>query len=321
MCYRLSRYLGGVVGVNLRNVDLNLLVALDALLTEQNVSRAGKRLGLSQSAMSGSLARLRKLFDDPLLVRVGRELTLTPAAQALVTPIRDILNRIEQTVERRPEFDPATAARTFSVSASDYATLLLLGPFLRALAAEAPGVTLHLLPRTNDARQLLRTGEVDLVIEPHELLGDAEFPCQPLFSDRWLCAVDTRNPHVPARGISREEYLRLPHLVYSIGSDRQLNIADQYLAQQGIQRRIEATVESFLLVPFLIQGTPLVTLVLERAMRRLAPAAGVRVMESPIALPGVHENVYWHPSHTTDPGHRWLRDRLRAAAAELERDG
>lgn len=303
--------------MNLRNVDLNLLVALDALLAEQNVSRAGKRLGLSQSAMSGSLARLRKLFDDPLLVRVGRELTLTSTAQGLVTPIRDILNRIEQTVEQRPEFDPATASRTFSVSASDYATLLLLGPFLRALASEAPGVTLHLLPRTNDARRLLRTGEVDLVIEPYELLGGDEFPCQPLFSDRWLCAVDAGNPHVPARGISREEYLQLPHLVYGIGSDRQLNIADRYLVQQGIHRRIEVTVESFLLVPFLIQGTPLVTLVLEQAIRRLAPAAGVRVMECPIALPGVHENVYWHPSHTIDPGHRWLRNRLQSAAAEL----
>lgn len=303
--------------MNLRNIDLNLLVALDALLAEHNVSRAGRRLGLSQSAMSGSLARLRKLFGDPLLVRVGRDLTLTPVAQGLVAPVRDILHRIEQTIEQRPEFDPATASRTFSVSASDYATLLLLGPFLRELAAAAPGVTLHLLPRTNDARQLLRAGEVDLVIEPYELLGGDEFPCRSLFTDRWLCAVDADNPHVPNQGISREEYLRLSHLVYSIGADRQLNIADQYLARQGVHRRIEATVESFLLVPFLIQGTPLATLVLERAIRRLAPGVGVRILEPPMELPAVHETMYWNPRHTDDPGHRWLRERLLAAAAEL----
>ena len=303
--------------MNLRNVDLNLLVALDALLAERSVSRAGQRIGLSQPAMSGALARLRKLFGDPLLVRVGRDLALTQNAEDLVVPVREILTRIEQTIQQRPGFVPATDSRTFSISASDYATLILLVPFLRALAVDAPGVTINLLPRSSNARRLLHTDQADLVIEPRELLGETDFPSRHLFGDRWLCAVDADNPHVPTSRITWEQYLELPHLVYSIGADQQLNLADRHLEHLGVRRRIEITVESFLLVPFLLQGTGLASLVLERAARRLTVATNIRTLEPPLSLPDISEAMYWHPRHTTDPGHRWLRERLQIAATAL----
>jgi DNA-binding transcriptional LysR family regulator len=304
--------------MNLRNVDLNLLVALDALLAERNVSRAGRRLGLSQPATSSSLARLRKMLGDPLLVRQGREFTLTAEAERLVQPVREILNLVERTIEQRPQFDPSTDKRTFSISASDYATLVLLSPFVRAAAAEAPGVTIHVLPRSRDPRRLLDADEADLVIEPRELLGDTNLPSHPLLSDQWLCAIDAANPAGSAQQITLDAYLRLPHLVYSIGPDRQLNLADQHLAQLGTPRRIEFTVESFLLVPFLIRGTCLASLVLERAARQLAAAAtDIRLLPPPVSLPDIHEMMYWHPRHTTDPAHRWLRERLLACASDL----
>ncbi|HEY9389188.1 MAG TPA: LysR family transcriptional regulator [Mycobacteriales bacterium] len=303
--------------MNLRNVDLNLLVALDALLAERSVSRAGQRIGLSQPAMSGALGRLRKLFGDPLLVRVGRDLELTRNAEDLVVPVREILTRIEQTIQTRPAFVPANDSRAFSISASDYATLVLLVPFLRALAVEAPGVTINILPRSSDARRLLHTDQADLVIEPRELLGQTEFPSRHLFGDRWLCAVDADNPHVPVSRITWEQYLALPHLIYSIGADRRLNLADQHLEALGVRRRIEITVESFLLVPFLLQGTPLASLVLERVARRLTGATNLRTLEPPLALPDINETMYWHPRHTTDPAHRWLRERLHTAATAL----
>jgi LysR family transcriptional regulator, nod-box dependent transcriptional activator len=118
-----------------------------------------------------------------------------------------------------------------------------------------------------------------------------------------------------------KQYLQLPHLVYSIGTDRQLNLADQQVGQLGVRRRIEVTVESFLLVPFLLEGTLMVSLILERAARRLAGITSVRTLKPPLSLPDIHEALYWHPRHTSDPGHRWLRERLAAIASELHPRG
>ncbi len=303
--------------MNLRNVDLNLLVALDALLAERNVSRAGRRIGLSQSATSAALARLRLVFRDPLLTRSGRNLVLTQSAEELIVPIRQILDRIEQTISERPQFNPRTDTRSFSISASDYATLVLLVPFVRRLVVEAPNVTIHILPRFRDAALVLRTGQADMVIEPRELFADAKFASEPLFSDRWLCAVDARNPYIRKSRLTLKQYLQLPHLVYSIGADRQLNLADQYVGRLRVRRQIEVSVESFLLVPFLLEDTPMVSLMLERAALRLAGMTNVRTLAPPIKLPDIHEALFWHPRHTTDPGHRWLRERLRAIASEL----
>src|SRR5258708_9317990 len=304
--------------MNLRSVDLNLLVVLDALLSERNVSRAGQRIGLSQSAMSAALARLREVFKDPLLVRVGRELGLTRNAEELIVPLRETLSRIEQTWLQKPGFDPKTNSRTFSIGASDYAGLVLLAPFVRAIAVEAPNVTVHILPRSRDPARILQTDQADIVIEPSELFGETDFPSSPLLSDRWLCAIDEANPHVSEEVMTQEQFLQLPHLVYGIGPDRQLSFADQHLAQMGIQRRIDVTVESFLLVPFFIQGTQLVSLVLERPAQRLPATTHTRTLKPPFALPDIHETMYWHSRHTTDSGHQWLRERLKAVAADLK---
>jgi LysR family transcriptional regulator, nod-box dependent transcriptional activator len=307
--------------LNLRNVDLNLLVVLDALLAERNVSKAARRIGLSQSAMSAALGRLRVVFRDPLLVRSGRNLALTQGAEELIIPVREILSRVEQTISERPQFNPGTASRSFSISASDYATLVLLVPFVRRLLVEAPNVTIHILPRFRDVAQVLKTDQADMVIEPRELFADIRFPSQVLFGDRWLCAVDAKNPHVPNNRLTMKQYMQLPHLVYSIGTDRQLNLADQHVGQLGLRRRIDVTVESFLLVPFLLEGTSMVSLILERAARRLAGMTRVRTLNPPLLLPDIHEALYWHPRHTSDPGHRWLRERLAVIASELHSRG
>ncbi len=271
--------------------------------------------------MSAALSRLRELFRDPILVRVGRELALTRNATDLIGPIRETLRQIEQTLLQRPAFDPKTDSRTFSISASDYAGLVLLTHFVRTIAAEAPNVTVHLLPRSRQAARLIEADQVDIIIEPSELFGETEFPSSPLIADRWLCAVDSKNPFVRKKAMTQKQFLELPHLVYGIGTDRQLNLADQHLARLGVKRRIDVTVESFLLVPFLLQGTQLVSLVLERAAKRLAQTTQIKTLELPFELPDIHERMYWHPRHTTDSGHRWLRERLRTVAADLDKVG
>ena len=271
--------------MNLRGVDLNMLVVLEALLREKSVSRAGELVGLSQSATSAALSRLRDLFHDPLLVRVGRQLALTQNAENLVEPLRDALSKVQQTLMQQGGFDPLLDARTFTISASDYAVLVLLGPLIKRLETEAPQITLHLVPRSRDTEKMLHDDLVDVVIEPSELLPDSDFPSEPLLSDRWLCAADCRNKAVGGAGkVSMDAFLRSSHLAYGIGPDRRPNLADQHLAREGISR----------------------------------PAPGIIGAEPAMLLPDIHERMFWHPRHTSNLAHCWLRDCLRKTAAEIQ---
>ncbi|MFC4949227.1 MFS transporter [Pseudonocardia sp. GCM10023141] len=302
---------------DLRSVDLNLLVDLDALLATRSVSVAARRLNLSQSAMSGSLARLRKLFDDPLMVRNGRALTLTARAEDLVEPVREVLRGIDAVLAGPERFVPATAGRSFSISASDYATATLLAPLIRTLSVEAPHVTVNVRPRSDDVHALLRDDRVDLAIEPQETLGPSSLPSAALFRDRWLCVLDAAMHEGVARdGLDLDRYLSLPHLVYSIGQDMQLNLADRHLMALGLARRVELTIESFLLVPLMVRGTSLVSLILERTAT-LLPMDGLLLVEPPIPVPDINETMYWNPRHSADPAHQWLRAMVLATAGRV----
>ena len=303
--------------MNLAGVDLNLLVSLEALLAERSVTRAADRVGLSQPGMSKTLARLRKLFDDPLLVREGPGLVPTPRAESLRQPVQEALSLIRHALDDRPGFDPASDHATFTVSCSDYSLLMLIGPLVRRLAAAAPGLTIQVLPRVPDAVRLLRDGEADLVIEPVEIMPDVTLPRMRLFADRWLCCVWEGTAAVGDR-MTLETYLRLGHVVYSGLRGHPVALPDTYLAEAKVPRRIEFTVESFLLAPFLVQGTDLVTLVPERAAAHLRRTAAVRFLEPPLRLPPITEMLWWNPRHTVDPAHAWLRARISEIAAELD---
>ena len=303
--------------MNLAGVDLNLLVSLEALLAERSVTRAADRVGLSQPGMSNTLARLRKLFDDPLLVREGLGLVPTPRAESLRQPLQEALSLIRHALDDRPGFDPARDHATFTVSCSDYSLLMLIGPLVRRLAAAAPGLTIQVLPRAPDAVRLLRDGEADLVIEPVEIMPDAALPKMRLFADRWLCCVWEGTAEVGDR-MTIETYLRLGHLVYSAVRGHPVSLVDTYLARAKVPRRIEFTVESFLLAPFLLQGTDLVAVVPERAAGHLRRTADVRFLEPPLHLPGITEMLWWNPRQTMDPAHVWLRERIAEIAVELD---
>jgi LysR family transcriptional regulator, nod-box dependent transcriptional activator len=303
--------------MDLTGVDLNLLVAFDALMDERSVTRAASRLSLSQPGMSNTLARLRKLFDDPLLVREGLALVPTPRADALRQPVSDALAIITEALGQRTGFDPAQDRATWTVSCSDYSLLMLIGPLVRRLAAEAPGVTIRVLPRAPDPVRLLRDATADLVIEPAEIMPEAQLASQRLFADRWLCCVWAGNSAV-GDPLTLDAYLRLGHLVYSMGRGQPASIVDQYLEQSRLPRRIEFTVESFLLAPFLLEGTDLVTVVPERAVPHLRRTADIRLLEPPVPLPAITEMLWWHPRHTATPAHAWIRARIAEIAAEFD---
>jgi LysR family transcriptional regulator, nod-box dependent transcriptional activator len=301
--------------MNLGGLDLNLLVALDALLDERSVTRAAARVGLSQPGMSNALARLRRLLGDPLLVRDGAVLVPTARAQALAGPVREALELIRGAIDTPASFDPARDRRTFRLSCSDYSVLMLIGPLVRALAADAPGVMVEVLPRLADAARALVSGDVDVVIEPPEIMGDVDLDSLRLWEDHWACCVWEGNTRVGKR-MTAERYTALGHLIYSMGSaGHPVALPDLHLARVGVPRRIEVSVESFLLAPFLLQGTDLVTLIPKRAEAFLRRTGDIRVLESPIELPALTETLWWHPRATADPAHAWLRARISEVAA------
>jgi DNA-binding transcriptional LysR family regulator len=294
--------------MNLAQLDLNLLVALDALLRERNVTRAGETVGLSQPAMSSALARLRRLFNDELLVRVGREYYLTSLATGLEEPLANILLAIEQTVATRPTFDPASDHRVFTIAASDYATFLLIQPLMRHVASEAPGVSIQVLPLEPHSRSSLEAGDIDLLILPSSVGPD--MPSTLLFADRYVCVVSQDHEAV-STSISLEQYLALPGITYGRGVTAIESTGDRSIHHDALSQHLRLTVESFFLMPFLVVGTPLVALVHERLARRLTSAADIRIVEPLFETAAVSETMYWHPRHTSDPAHRWLRDMLK----------
>ncbi|WP_205739577.1 LysR family transcriptional regulator [Georgenia sp. SYP-B2076] len=304
----------------LANVDLNVLVALDALLAERSVTRAAERLMIGQSAMSSTLARLRRLFDDPLLVRQGRVLVPTPLAESLAAPVREALSIVESVLAVRTDFDPTTDQRTFTISASDYIALVLLRPLLERLNEEAPNVRVNILPiNPVGFTDALRRNETDLLILPRELLGaDVGYPHKTLFADRYLVAVDRDHPEV-GDVITVEQFSALPYLAYRAGA--LIGLPETQLDQQQIPRNLQVTAQSFVVAPFLLRGTGLIMLIHERLGRLLAEQARLRLLDPPMPLVALQEVMVWTSRHTADVGHQWLRGRLLELAAEVTAGG
>jgi LysR family transcriptional regulator, nod-box dependent transcriptional activator len=300
--------------MDIRQVNLNLLVALNALLAHRNVTRAALEVGLTQSAMSGELRRLRALFHDELLVRSGREYLLTPLATDLVEPVADLILSIEQTLSRRLSFDPATDERSFSIAMSDYTMMVLIEPLLQRICRSAPGICLHVHPlESADLSTMLRPGGMDLVItvQPEP---ESDICHVPLFSDRYVCVVSADHPHV-GDSMPLELFQRLPRLQWGLGTVLISSTAEQHLKQLG--GRVQLTTESFALAPFLLRNTDLVAVLQERLARRLASAAGVKVFPLPLVVPDLTEVMYWSPVAETDPGHSWLRTTISEIAQGL----
>ena len=300
--------------MNLAKYDLNLLVALDALLTEKNVTHAGDRVGLSQSAMSGVLSRLRHMFKDELLVRVGRHMELTPRAQELVEPLRECIRGVEDLISTRMTFEPLSEQRIFTIAASDYSSFMLLSPLIVKLAELAPGIAIRVVQLDPSKIDELSEDVIDFLIMPSEV--PANFPSQMLFEDRWVCAVCAHNPDIGPH-LTEKQYLALPHLIYSASGQEGIGIGDSYLSSIGARRHVGASVQSFLLAPFVISGTRMVTLLHKKLAERLSSCVSIRLIEPPFDLPAIHESIFWNPRHTSDPAHVWMRSLIVEVASKL----
>ena len=299
--------------MNLQRFDLNLLVALDALLTEKNVTRAGRRMNLSQSAMSGALARLRGFFQDELLVAVGRSMVLTPLADDLVQPLRDVLLQVHGTITTKTRFDPASSKRHFSIAVSDYVTSVLMIDLLRHVKAEAPTITFELRPIGQPAGEDLERGDLDFLIAPEEYLAPVH-PAELLFQDTHTCVAWAKNPHVGS-SISLDQYLQLGHVIVRVGEAA--NHDERVLRRLNHRRLVEVVTPTFDLAPQLVVGTHRIATVPTRLACKYAKFLPLKLLSLPVDISPIHEKLQWHRAHSQDPANTWLRTQLKEAVARV----
>jgi DNA-binding transcriptional LysR family regulator len=300
--------------MNLNAIDVNLLVTLDVLLREESVTEAAKVLGLSQSAVSHALSRLRDLFDDELLVRSGRSMVRTGRGEELMGPLRQALGQLEAVVSAGGEFEPDTSEAEFRIGANDYGQFVLLPPLIEALQAEAPRVNLRVRELGSEPpTRRLAHGDLDVALT----LGLPEHVSPSLYR-RDLFKIDlvslVREGH-PKVGKTMELdcYCELPHILVSpLGDDE--GVVDMTLRRMGRRRRVALVVPHFMIAPHLVATTDMILTTSRSVAESYAKFLPIRLLEPPLELERGTLSMVWHPRSHGDEGHRWLRRRIRAVA-------
>ena len=300
----------GVEPTRLSGLNLNALVALDALLAERNVTRAAKRVGITQPAMSQALARLRELFDDALLVRKGRAMVLTPRAEAMLIPLSDALLSVERALQLGMGFDAATSTRIFKIALTDLGVTMVLPSVLKVVAKAAPGVRIQVEPLSGGGlSDKLSSGEVDLVIAVY--LGSAGgLRSELLLEEDYLSLV--RRGHALARRkrLRIADYEAHGHVAYTpVGFvPRPMSIAAPGVASAA---GIRVSVPYLLALPDVVRRTDLVATVPRSLLSAPIDFEGIVTVAAPPELPAVEHRQWWHPRFDQDPGHQWLREHVR----------
>lgn len=302
--------------MSLTRLDLNLLVALDALLQERSVSRAAERMGLSQPAVSAQLGKLRRHFDDDLLVRVGNSYRLSPLAAHLRERVRVAVSGVERVFAAEPHFTPATTTREFSMVVSDYG-MAVLGPAVAGLlAAEAPTARIRFIdnpPQVIDSvRQTLTN--IDGVVLPRGFVTD--MPHHELYRDEWVCLVSVDNQEV-GDTLTVRQLQTLPWVITYHGHPPTSTLAARRMRMLGIEPRVQVVTETFLGVPRLVSGSNRVALLPRRLTERIPAQLGVRALPSPFDGGPLIEVLSWHPMYDDDPEHQYFRDVVVRAAGEI----
>lgn len=291
--------------MHFKGLDLNLLVALDALLMEKSISRAAERLNLSQSGMSGALSRLRQYFQDDLLVQSGRKMMPTSLANSLAVSIREVLANVERTVISQHRFDPSSAKRTLRIMTSDYVSTVLLPNLSRRMQNEAPSIALEIFPLMEDPVAALELGRVDILISPKQYLSLGH-PVDHLFEDYHVCIADAANETV--RGdMTIERFLSLEMVTLRFGQARQTATDGPLLEQYGRTGPIAVVAPNFSAIPYFLIGTKRISLVLSRLASHFASLFPLQVLPCPIEVPSLTEGLQWHARSANDPVLKWFR--------------
>jgi DNA-binding transcriptional LysR family regulator len=317
-----NRYLEFASSVEMMNpaaVDLNLLVAFEALMAERNVTRAGRRVGLGQPAMSAALSRLRLIFKDELLVRVpGAPMRPTPKGASLCRPVSEVLARVRQVFDAETEFDPSAARAVFRIATSDHPGTLVLPRFLEVLAREAPGIDVRMFALDKrHAFDLVDRNEIDLVIGSFRNIPK-RIRRQRLYTDGYVCIARRGNPHLGRRGrMTLDAYAAAPHVLVTLAADDR-GVVDEVLAKHDLRRRVALTVADFHLVPRIVERTDMLGHLPRRIATELTRAFDLVVLEPPLPLPPWNVDVFWGGVSDAEPGAKWFRERLFDIGREIE---
>jgi DNA-binding transcriptional LysR family regulator len=305
--------------LELRNFDLNLLVAFDLLMQEQNVSRAAERMFISQSAMSHILQRLRQQLDDPLLVKTPSGMKPTDRALAMIDPVRAVLRDVKRLISTREEFDPAKSLRRFVIAATDYLDLLMIPALVERIAQYAPGVDIH-VKRTETLfpEEELENNDLDIVLGFETVLKPpGQMIVEKLFDDRMTCLVRKNYPKNRGGRLTLNEFISMKHMLISRTGTR-IGLVDEWLAENGLERRIALIVPHFLSAPFIVAKTDMVLSLPERIAKQFVSLAPLRILPIPIDLPTYDLVMVWHPLRKNDLAHRWLREQILAVCLTLD---
>lgn len=286
-------------------LDLNLLVAFDALMTEPNLTAAARRINLSQPAMSAAVARLRTYFHDELFTMMGRKLVPTPRAEALAAPVREALSHIQLSIISPDGFKPAKSNRRFRIILSDFMMTVFLRKVVDRVAQEAPAVSFDLLPPEEDPDQLLRRGEIDFLVCP-ELFMSRTHPKMPLFDESYVY-VGCRTNKQLNKPLTLERYLSIGQVAAKFGRTIRPSFDEWLLVEHDVKIRIEVAVPGFSLIPPLIVGTDRIATMPSRMFKHFENTMPLRKIQAPLPVFAFTEAVQWPALHNADPASIWLR--------------
>ncbi|MEX3900736.1 MULTISPECIES: LysR family transcriptional regulator [Paraburkholderia] len=291
-----------------KGLDLNLLVALDALMTQRNLTAAAQSVNLSQPAMSAAVARLRDYFGDDLFVMRGREFVPTARATELAGPVREALSHIQLSIISRDVFRPDKSNRRFRVCLSDFMTLVYFQNVIKRVAREAPSVGFELLFPDDEPGELLRRGDADFLILPELLLADAH-PKAPLFEEKLVCVGCPTNKQL-SRRLALEKYMSMGHVTVRFGRARRPSIEEFFLLDLGLKRREEVIVPTFDLIPRVLLHTNRIATIPLRLAKYFAEVTPLRIVDVPLPLSCFTEAIQWPSLHNGDPASIWMRELL-----------
>nr|WP_321238184.1 LysR family transcriptional regulator [uncultured Tolumonas sp.] len=291
---------------DIRNVDLNLLKALDVLLDERSVTRAANKLALTQPAVSGMLTRLRDSFDDPLFVRTQRGIIPTPRALELAGPVKRVLEDIG-TILQPTSFEPITATTTISIAATDYALQTIIVPFLSTLRQCAPNIRIIVRPIEDDCVQSqLESGAIDIALMTPETTPP-ELHARRLFDEQYVCVLRQDHPDAGSEQISLDRFCDLDHAIVSYVGGGFRGVTDLELAKIGRERRVILSISSFLVLTDILRTTDLIAVVPKRLVDN---NHNLRLIKPPLAIPGFTKLAVWHERTHHDLAHQWVRSLL-----------